>query len=198
MPSAANGFPLTARPLQHPHFRTVRKHQTEEIQQVVGSLDFDHVAAAEIHRRLREGDAGLPYKVDISLRQVYNYRQKYRDVHGLPSNETSPDARQESIDSIKDRMVQLVSRELAVLERRRPGKMTRADFALVKDFHKTMQEWKRREASVVGRLPQNQIAPGDRKQTAPKEESAIEKLAREEREQRTKEAMPTAEAMAAA
>lgn len=161
-----------------------KKHNTKEIRDTVGALDFAHVAASEIHKRLNDGTAGLQYKVPISERQVFNYRLMYRDIHGMPPEGDAADPL-ESIDNVLDRITALLSREVTAFEAKRRGSMTKERLAVLKDMHGTLSRWRKQEGSVSGRLRQNQITPKGRKDTTPpKEESAIQKLARQEREAR--------------
>lgn len=159
-----------------------KKHNTPEIRDAVGALDFANVAVSDIVERLAEGQAGLPYPVKISARQVYYYRSAYRAEHGLPSRETATDPTGDSFAAIRARLLALISREVTVLERRRPGKMTATDLTMCKRLHATMHEWERKEHTATGRLRQSQVGPKDRPQKPTEPESAIQRLAREERE----------------
>lgn len=166
----------------------MKKHDSKQVRDAVGALDFDGVAVSEIHRRLQADEAGIGFKVDISQRQVYNYRLDYRAEHGLPQQETSPNARTESIESLKERLIALVSRELSVLEKRRPGSQSKDTLSMAKSFRSLLHDWERKEASAIGRLPQSQITKSARnKAEIPSEESILDKLAREDREARTNE-----------
>jgi hypothetical protein len=163
-----------------------KKHDTPAIRAIVGALDFQHVAVKEIRRRLAEQECGLPYAVEISERQVRNYRQAYRDEHGMPpSTVQTPDARSETIDAVLERAVGLLGREVTAYEAKRRGSITPERLKTLDTLHGIARRWQRAQATAAGKLTTSQIGTNER--TRPKaqpQESTIERLAREEREQK--------------
>lgn len=161
-----------------------RRYDTKEIRNVVGALDCDGVAVREITRRLKAGECGLACgSIGISERQVYNYRADYRAEHGPPTKHVDQDKTLESISAIKQRAVDLVAREIAALEAKRPGSMTAKQTSAVRAMYKTLDDMERWEqaARKRGRDRSKPLKPtGDGK--SEQAESALERLAREEQE----------------
>lgn len=165
----------------------MKKANTAEIRDVVGALHFQGVASKEIARRLAKKQAGLPYPVTISDRQVRNYAAKYRDIHGAPPEQTaSTDTNVESIEAVVARLVALVGREVTAFEGKRRGSMTRERLKILADMHSLLKKWERSEGLASGKLKTSQVGPRDRPDNSPpKDESTIARLAREEREARS-------------
>ena len=115
-----------------------RRYDTKEVRDVIGALDCAGVPAKEIRRRLAAGEAGLKCgSIGISVRQVYNYRADYRAEHGPPAREVDEDATAHSIEALEDRTVKLLAREIAKLEQKHPGKLTREDIDKLNKMHQT-------------------------------------------------------------
>jgi hypothetical protein len=160
-----------------------KKHDTQQIRDIVGSLDFQHVGVKEIARRLKAQEVGLPYPVDISPRQVSNYRQKYREIHGMPPDlEPNGTERVETIDAVLNRAVALMGREVTAFEAKRRGSMTRERVAVLDRMHTTLRKWQRAQGTATGKLKTSQVTPSGRPTNEPEHESAVERLARQERE----------------
>lgn len=158
-----------------------------EVADTCGALKFSGVPTREIHRRLTNDEAGLGYKLDVSLRRVYEYVADYERRHGPPPEPDRGDTTVESIQAVKDRIVALVAREVGHYEGKRKGKLTREDVGLLESFHLRLEKMERRELVAEKRLPLRKVTPGERpgKQQQPgRDETFTERLAREERERR--------------
>lgn len=160
-----------------------KRYDTKEIRDTIGALDFDGVKVSEIHKRLNEKTAGLPYKVPISKRQVYNYRAAYRAEHGIPTEQISGNELRDSISSVKKRIIELMAREAAFYQNKPPGRLTKQQVGIARAIFDALGHMERKEMVAANRLRLSDIAatqrPGKEDQGP---ESAIEKLAREERE----------------
>jgi len=162
----------------------MKKANTAEIRDVVGALHFQGVASKEIARRLAKKQAGLPYPVTISDRQVRNYAAKYRDIHGAPPEKTATaDTNVESIEAVVARLVALIGREVTAFEGKRRGSMTRERLKILADMRALLQKWRTQDDVARGKRKLNQVSVNARPDNSPpEEESTIARLAREERE----------------
>jgi hypothetical protein len=176
-----------------------KKHDTQQIRDIVGTLDFQHVGVREITRRLAAQEVGLPYAVNISERQIRNYRTAYREIHGMPpEQEPNGTERIETIDAVLNRAVALMGREVTAFEAKRRGSMTRDRLAVLDKMHSMLRKWQRAQGTATGKLKTSQVTPSGRPTKEPEPESAIQRLARQEREATAEPAHVQAEHRAAA
>lgn len=151
----------------------------ETVCDIVGALDRENVAVKEITRRLNDGEAGLDYAVDISERSVYDYRAAYRKRHGPPPTEEIGDQTFPSTVAAKKRILERVFRELQYLETVPAGKLTQDDATLLRRLFATVDDAERREQMAEKRRGRS---PSKANGKPEKQETAIERLAREARE----------------
>lgn len=157
--------------------RIARRYDLKEVRDTIGALDRAGVSGKDIWRRLREGKAGLRCgSIGISQRMVYHHRLAYRNEHGPPARETITDASLETIGGLETRTIRLLAREIAALERKRPGKLTPADSRALAAHHRTLVDIERR-ARTLRRAKANGDGTAEGEDDKP--ESAIERLARE-------------------
>jgi len=156
-----------------------RKHDYAKIRNAIGALDFAGVEVKEIVRRLAENEAGVGYAVKISPRQVYYYRKAYRDEHGSP-REQKVDRTGESLEAMRDRAVALIRREIDALEGQAPGALTRDQSRTLREHHRTLCEFERRENAQLGKPRARRKDPDDSKPDLERELTTAERIAQEE------------------
>jgi hypothetical protein len=156
-----------------------RRYDTKEIRDTIGALDAAKLPVKEILRRLKAGEAGLKCgSISISERQVYNYRLQYREEHGPPENPSDDDTLH-SIAALEQRMVKLLAREVATMERKRAGKLTAVDSRTLDAHHKALVSMQRRAATA----PRSKSPTSNGNGSGPAEESPLQRLAREQQEE---------------
>jgi hypothetical protein len=130
-----------------------KRHQAEEVRNVIGALDFAGVNGVEIHRRLRHDEAGLGRKVDIGQRQVYNHIQAYRAVHGEPPHRTGDpaDATLDTIEKLEGRLIAIVAREITAAERKGAGRLSTAQHQSLRQAYVTAKEVERQREYAENR-----------------------------------------------
>jgi len=178
----------------------MRKADSERVRDAVGALHFRYVATETIAEMLAKDECGIGYPVEISGRQVRNYCQRYRDIHGERPPKDQPDQTVETIDSVIDRIIALVAREVTAFEGKPRGSMTKQRWMVVRDMQNSMVKWEKHRGLRTGERRLNQVPIGDRPSSAPTKpvkETTIQRLAREEREAKTPETVTAPEAVAA-
>lgn len=157
-----------------------RRYDTKEIRDTIGALDSSGVPVEEIKRRLAAGEAGLKCgSVKISRRQIYYYRQKYREENGPPARESEDEATVHSIESLEQRIINLLAREVTALEGKRRGTLKPEHSKALAAHHRSLSEIHNR------RRPRGKATPGKSNgsgESQPSKESALERLAREQQE----------------
>jgi hypothetical protein len=155
------------------------KKFNQQICDVVGALDSAGVPVKEIERRLNEGEAGLDHKVKISTRTIYEYRQRAREQ--ITRKKALEDPAAHSIAALKLRIRERYSQEIDFYERIPPGKLTSEQRTALHHVFIKLDDIQRREA-IADRRPGRTGKDGPASTTPDKPESAVERLAREQRE----------------
>lgn len=162
------------------------KKFNEAVYEVVGALDRaePRVPVKEITRRLNENEAGLGHAIDISERSVYDYRAAYHREHGPPpSGDVDQDATAHSIASLKKRTLERIAIEIQHYEQVKPGQLTGGQATTLRRLFSTLDDMERREQVAEKRRGRPALKAKGNGQPA-KEETAIERLAREAADRR--------------
>ena len=134
----------------------------------------------EILERLENDECGIGYPVNVSRRMGYYYKQQYLELKAQAASQLDDTAR--SIASVRQRAADLLSRELSAHEAKRPGSMTAKSAAQVGTIARELAKIEKAgRPKGKERLPEK-ISPSGRSIPAQENETALERLAREERE----------------
>lgn len=163
-----------------------KKWDTQEIREAIGRMRFDEERSVEeIHGFLRDPkSSGIPYKVEISKRQIYYYLDSYvkERIRSTPADATGREVAQ-----IERRMVRRLAQEVEYLERKAIGTLTAEHSRNLNAHHKALIDIEKRAKKYAKRTPGKSTA-----EQPAKGETPLERMAREERERQADSTPETA------
>lgn len=165
-----------------------RQWDTAEVRAAIERLRFsDEIGPTEIRDRLHAGEAGLPCKVPISLRQVHHYLRDIRERRIREAAE-NPGATVSEVAELEARMVARLRQEIAYIESKRLGRLTSEDTRKLNAAHRALIDIDKRARKFAKRA----ASSGKRAASEPgKPETPLERMAREERESVAAEQSPS-------
>ena len=166
------------------------KLYNQAVRDVCGALRHEGVRPKEIVRRLNNDEAGLGFPVEIKERRVYEYIEDYNAEHGPPPGPEDEDQTLDSMRRLRRRAIALIQREITTLEKRRPGKLSVKESQALKAHFATLDDMERREEAAEkrrGKTPARPAPNGNGNGQSKGAESALERVAREQREQEARD-----------
>lgn len=154
----------------------------KETRELAGALCMEGLGVPEITRRFNAGEAGLAHAIEISERRVRELVRDYEAEHGPPPDPEDADLTADSLGRVMRRALAVLAREVRHLETLKPGKVTVTQSKALRQHYATLDDMQRRtelaeqRRSKKGRRGKGQSGKAD----GP--ESAIERLAKAQRE----------------
>jgi hypothetical protein len=151
-----------------------RKHDTKKLREAIAALVDLEVKPAEILRRLQNDECDIGYPIDISIRSVHYHKTRHEEEKARA--ELQKTTASQSIEAAKQKAADLLARELLAHERKPAGSMGSREAAAVERIHLALSRMEKAERARPTKPQKNSNGQG-------KEENAIERLARQARDQ---------------
>lgn len=160
------------------------KLYNEAVRDTIGALRYEGVGPKEIERRLHNDEAGMGFPVQIKERRIYEYIKDYEELHGPPPDPEDEDQTPDSIAKLKHRLAALIRREIAHFEGKKPGTLTHANSVVLRQHYATLDDMERRAEKALKRAVRSKPSRANptTKGTPERQETPVERLAREARE----------------
>jgi len=162
------------------------KRYPRQTRDIAVALYLEDLSVPEITRRFNDGTAGLTGKADkpipipITERRVAEYIAEHKAKHGPRPEPEDQELTVDSINRVKQRALNVLTREIAHLERLPKGRISAKQSTALRQHYATLDDMERRAEIAEKRKAKGKGA--GKKPGAPsgKSESAIDALAKSE------------------
>lgn len=160
----------------------VAKQYPKQVRELIGALVETGLDSKEITRRLNDGEAGYDAPLPIKYRRVRELAAEWEAEHGPPRLTEDFDPKADSFARLRHRISARLIEELRYYEEQKAGRLSHDDIAKIQRIHTALFNFEQKAELKESKVRSKSLRSKKTSGKAGKAESAIDQLAREQRE----------------